>query len=137
MSKAKARKPKRKGGNIINARKKGIAYELDVIKKLKPLYPSAVSSRSESKSLDDRKVDICYTGMWRVQCKAVEALGSAHQTLTDMEAAKLDFEEGISVVFHKRNNKGTVVSLQLDDFLNIIKTIDYGKLQLLSSEGEK
>ena len=36
MSKAKARKPKRKGGNIINARKKGIAYELDVIKKLNP-----------------------------------------------------------------------------------------------------
>ena len=137
MSKVKARKPKRKGGNIINARKKGIGYELDIIKKLKPLYPNAVSSRSESKSLDDRKVDICYTGMWRVQCKAVEALGSSHQTLADMEKARLDFEDGISVVFHKRNNKGTVVSLQLDDFLNIIKTIDYGKLQLYSSKGEE
>jgi len=137
MSKAKARKPKRKGGNIINARKKGIGYELDIIKKLKPIYPNAVSSRSESKSLDDRKVDICYTGMWRVQCKAVEALGSSHQTLAEMEKAKLNFEEGISVVFHKRNNKGTVVSLQLDDFMNIIKTIDYGKLQSISSKGEK
>ncbi len=136
MSKAKARS-KRKGGNIINARKKGIGYELDIIKKLKPIYPNAVSSRSESKSLDDRKVDICYTGVWRVQCKAVEALGSSHQTLAEMEKAKLNFEEGISVVFHKRNNKGTVVSLQLDDFMNIIKTIDYGKLQSISSKGEK
>ncbi len=54
-----------------------------------------------------------------------------------MESARFIHEEGISVVFHKKNNKGTVVSLQLDDFLNIINTIDYGELQHLTRKGKK
>ncbi len=54
-----------------------------------------------------------------------------------MENARFTHEEGVSVVFHKKNNKGTVVSLQLDDFMNIIKCINYGELQDFTRERKK
>lgn len=102
----------------INARKKGHAYELWVINKMKSigLWPKAVSSRDESRSRDNAKVDICYTDPFNIQCKAVENLGSAHKILDSMPQD----EPHYNVVFHKKNRKGTVVSMNLDDFLEIL-----------------
>jgi len=105
----------------INARTKGNQFERAMVSKLRGLYPFAVTSRSESKSLDDRKVDICNTGRLRIQCKAVENLGSPHSVLREMDDAKLPHEKGMSVLFHKKNRQGITVSLWLDDFMEIIK----------------
>ena len=96
---------------MINARKKGHSYELDIRDFFrKNGYPDAVSSRSESKNMDDKGVDLCFTGPYHVQAKAVEKLGSVHDVIARMPADK------IRLVFHKRNRKGTIVSMTMDDF---------------------
>lgn len=99
---------------IKNARAKGANYELAIISEMKQWFPDAVSSRSESKRLDDAKVDICYTGEFHVQCKAVEKLGSLHDILDSMP------KEKIRLVFHKRNRKGDIVALRKDDFYKLL-----------------
>ncbi len=50
-------------------------------------------------------------------------MGSAHSTLKAMEDARLDYEHGVSIVFHKKNRKGTVVSMMLDDFIPILEKL--------------
>ena len=100
----------------INARKKGNAFELYCIDKLSALFPQAVSSRSESKRMDDAGVDICYTGSFHFQCKAVERLGTYHDILSGMP------EDKIRVILHKRNRKGTVAVLSFDDFIEMAKS---------------
>ena len=62
----------------LNARNKGHAYERKIVNELKEylLFVNALSSRSESKNLDDKGVDIAYTDPFYIQCKAVEKLGN-------------------------------------------------------------
>lgn len=103
----------------INARKKGNSFELWCIDKLKKWWPDAVSSRSESKRTDDAGVDICYTDGWNFQCKAVERLGTYHEILKSMPDDK-----NINVVLHKRNRKGTVAVMSMDDFLSLVEKIN-------------
>ena len=104
----------------INQRKKGTQFETTIAQRLKPKFPFVKTSRNESKSLDDRKVDLVNTDPYRIQCKAVENLGSAHNVLSDMDKAMLEHESGINVVVHKKNRKGIIVSMWFDDFLKII-----------------
>jgi len=103
----------------INARKKGHAFELQIIKWCKEQgWEEAVSSRSESKRLDDKGVDICYTKPFNFQCKAVENLGSIHKVLSAMPD-----DTNYNVVLHKRNRQGTIVAMTLEDFTEIINMI--------------
>ena len=96
----------------INARKKGHAYELVVRDFFKDLgFTECVSSRSESKNLDDKGVDLVYTGPFWVQCKAVENLGSIHNIL-----AKMPKDNKMNVVFHKKNRQGTIVAMEIETF---------------------
>lgn len=102
----------------INARKKGHAYELVVRDLFKELgYTECVSSRSESKNLDDKGVDLCYTGPFHVQCKAVENLGSLHKILASMPKEKMN------VVFHKKNRQGTIVAMDVETFLTLARQL--------------
>lgn len=101
----------------INARKKGHSYELVVRDFFKDLgYTDCVSSRSESKNMDDKGVDLCYTGPWYVQAKAVENLGSIHKILAAMPK-----ESKLNVVFHKRNRQGTIVAMDIESFKTLAK----------------
>lgn len=101
---------------MLNARKKGAAFELAIRDRFRELgYENAVSSRSESKNMDDKGVDLCYTGPFNVQCKAIENMGSAHSVL-----AAMPDDENWNVVFHKKNRQGVVVSMSMDDFLDIV-----------------
>lgn len=101
----------------INARKKGHAYEREVARRFREAgFSDCVTSRLESKRLDDLGVDLCYTGPWLVQCKAVERLGCLHTILSAMP------ENGIPVVFHKKNRKGTIVALREEDFWEIVRS---------------
>ena len=105
----------------INARKKGHTFELAIRDVFKDLgYIDCVSSRSESKNLDDKGVDLCYTGPFHVQCKAVENLGSIHKILAAMPKEKLN------LVFHKRNRQGVIVAMELDTFLALAREFPTG-----------
>lgn len=103
----------------INARKKGHAYELDIRDWFKELgWNDAVSSRSESKNMDDKGVDLCYTAPFNAQMKAVEKLGSIHDIL-----AKMPNDSNYNVVFHKKNRKGTIVAMTIEDFKEILQML--------------
>lgn len=109
-------KPKRK----INARQKGHTYERKIAEEFRQLgYTECLTSRLESKRQDDLGIDLCHTGIWAVQCKAVEKLGSYHDILKAMPK-----HERINVLFHKRNNKGETVTMSKDDFYIIIKHLN-------------
>ena len=99
----------------INSRKKGHKFELDIVNMLKVYGYEAVSSRSESKNLDDQKVDIVDNTKFYFQCKHVERMvESYHDILASMKKGK------IPVIFHKRNNKGVVAVLTLKDFNDLL-----------------
>lgn len=99
-----------------SARQKGHTYELQIRDYFKDLgFNDCVSSRSESKNLDDKGVDLVYTGDFYVQCKAVESLGSLHKILESMPTDKMP------LVFHKRNRQGTIVAMGLETFSAMIK----------------
>lgn len=108
-------KPKRK----INARQKGHTYERKIAEEFRNLgYSECLTSRLESKRQDDLGIDLCNTGIWAVQCKAVEKLGSYHDILN-----KIPKHEKINVLFHKRNNKGETVTMSKSDFYKIIEIL--------------
>ena len=99
----------------INARKKGHSFELQIVNLLKEYGYEAVSSRSESKNLDDQKVDIVDDTPFYFQCKAVERMKeSYHDILASMKKGK------VPVILHKRNNKGTVAVLDIKDFCDLL-----------------
>lgn len=104
----------------INSKNKGSNYERDIVSLFKELgWVDACSSRSESKTTDDSGVDACYTHPFQLQMKAVEKLGSVHEILKKMPKG-----EGLyNLVMHKRNNKGTIVSMGLLDFIDLLNKL--------------
>ena len=104
----------------LNARNKGHAFERKFVKELRDnmLFPNAVTSRSESKRLDDKGVDVAYTDPFYFQLKAVEKLGNLHKVLSAMPN-----ESNYNVVVHKRNNQGEIVALWKSDFLELIEML--------------
>lgn len=108
----------------INPRKKGHSYELQIRDWFRELgWDKAVSSRSESKNKDDQGVDLCYTDPFNIQAKAVEKLGSLHDIL-----ARMPKDSNYNLVFHKRNRKGTIVAMTLEDFKEIIQMLTINKI---------
>jgi hypothetical protein len=107
-----------------SARQKGHSFELQIRDFFKELgYEKCVSSRSESKNKDDQGVDLCYTGPFNVQCKAVENLGSMHRVLSEMPQ-----DSNYNIVFHKRNRQGTVVAMTIEDFKEIIQMLTQNQI---------
>jgi len=103
---------------MVNAKKKGNAYEVKIAAEFRNLgFPDAVTSRSESKSTDDKGVDLCGTFPLNVQCKAWERAPLYHDVLRSMP------EDGINVIFHKKNRKGEVVVMAKDDFYDILRVL--------------
>lgn len=96
--------------NTINARNKGNSFERWFCRWLFSKGFEAVTSRSESKRLDDLGVDIVTPLPFNFQLKAVERLGSTHKILWGMPTDKTP------VVVHKRNNQGVIISMKLEDF---------------------
>lgn len=103
---------------------KGSNYELQIAKFFKELgYANCRTSRLESKFKDDQGIDLCNTGNWQIQCKAVERLEPYHNILARMP-------DGDNLVFHKRNRAGTVVAMTEDTFKKILLLlIDSGSIK--------
>ncbi|WP_017732699.1 hypothetical protein [Nafulsella turpanensis] len=106
----------------INSKNKGSAYERKIINELKEWFPDAVSSRSESRSLDNQKVDVCYTDPLQVQCKAVEKSLDVHSILNSMPVNGM-----MNLVFHKRNNQGCIVAMKKEDFYQLLEGMMHTK----------
>lgn len=113
---------------MVQAKKKGSNYELQVIKLFKELgFTSCASSRSCNRALDDAKVDIAGLLDLNVQCKAVEATIDLHKVLESMPA-----DEKINIVFHKKNRREPVIALHQKDFIPLLKLmIEHGVIKLI------
>lgn len=104
----------------INARAKGHTFERKLMKMFQELgWTKCRTSRNESRARDDQKVDLCHTAPFNIQAKAVEKLGSMHDILSSMPKEPDNF----NIVWHKRNNKGSVVSMSESDFLKILNLL--------------
>jgi hypothetical protein len=102
-----------------SSRVKGHTFERDMAKLFREMgWERCVTSRAESKSKDDQKIDLCFTDPFNVQCKAVENLGSIHRVLADMPD-----DTNYNIVLHKRSRSGVIVAMSLDDFKEIIKML--------------
>ena len=99
----------------INSRTKGCDFERKFAEYLRIHGYDAVTSRSENRTLDNLGVDLVDNTKFYFQLKAVERLKPGyHDILKDMPKNK------IPVVVHKRNNKGTVIAMRLEDFANLL-----------------
>lgn len=109
----------------INPRAKGHSLERRLAKKFREIgYDECLTSRLESKRQDDLGIDLCHTGPWQIQAKAVENLGSCHSILAKMPQTKGKY----NVVFHKKNHQGTTVAIMEDDFFTLLKLLVDNKL---------
>jgi hypothetical protein len=103
---------------MVNSRAKGHCFERTLAKTFRERgWPECLTARLESKRVDDSGVDLCFTKPFNIQAKAVETLGSAHNTL-----AKMPTDDNINLVFHKRNRSGVVVSMTEADFWKLLET---------------
>lgn len=104
---------------MINSRKKGVTYEQAIAKRFrKEGFDKCRTSREQSKARDDELVDLMHTEPFNVQCKALEKSPAYHDLLRDMPN-----ERNYNVVFHKRNNKGSVVTMTEEDFFEIVRML--------------
>lgn len=100
----------------INARRKGLQYEREVVSLLKSVFMDCERTQ-EGDSLDRAGVDIRGTGSLRVQCKR----GRGYAPINKIEEVRCS--HGIPVLWTKADRKRSVVCLYEDDFLRIIKDI--------------
>ena len=99
----------------IKGKKKGNKYELAACELLRIYGWEAKTSRLASRELDNLGVDIVTNAPFNIQCKAVERLSPGyHEILASMPRDKTP------VIFHKRNNKGSVVVMELKDFAELL-----------------
>ena len=105
----------------------GHAWEREVINDLKSLYPDAVSSRAESRNLDNKQVDICYTGDYHIQCKNSITKPDYHKILKEMPNDK------IQIILHKYTQKadknfitkGKYAIMHYSDFKILIESLQH------------
>ena len=123
-------KPKKKRSGAYS-RRKGNAYELKIIKELGALgYDELRSSRSESRSLDNDKIDIAQLSTaenelpFYVQCKATKNTPSISKIIQDCPRK----DKPLVIVWNKQINKevnmasdGEYVIMPKDFFYQLIK----------------
>ena len=102
----------------MNGRKKGHDFERWCAAKLRELWPDVQTCRfAGALWLDYSGVDLTHTAPFNFQCKAVEKLSPGHhEIINSMPKGK-----NINAIIHKKNNKGIIVVLALEDFLRIVK----------------
>jgi hypothetical protein len=107
----------------INARKKGHAFELDILRWFNDRGFTALTSRNESKRKDDAGIDLCYTEPFSVQCKAVERAINHHSVL-----AKMPNDSNYNLIFHKKSRLGVTVTMTIQDFSEILNMLIKNKI---------
>ncbi len=103
----------------INSKRKGSQFEQSMAFKLrKELWPECYTSRFMGSLWEDSLgIDLTGTPGFNIQLKAVEKLSPGyHEILSGMPQGK-----NTNIVIHKRNNKGCIVAIEINDFIKILK----------------
>ena len=104
---------------MINSKKKGCKYELDVMHIYKKRFINCKTSRNESKSQDDLWVDLCNTWNFNIQCKSYKnfSVWKAIEVLKSMPKNK------INIVHCKITHKGSVVIIDEKDWISFFNNL--------------
>ncbi len=116
----------------INSRNKGHAFELKIAKQLTDIGYQAVTSRSESRSLDNAGVDLVDNTPFYFQMKAVEALRDLNGILARMPTESALGTTKMPVVVHKKNNKPPLVTMTWEDFKKLALTQEKSAAERIS-----
>lgn len=101
----------------------GHNFERKIIKELKQLgFKDAVSSRSESRNMDDKKVDICNTPGWYFQCKT-----SINNPQYDKILHEMPDDGNTNVILHQKTKKANKKFMPQGDYV-VMKKEDFYKL---------
>ena len=108
----------------INARQKGHQFERALRLRLLKWFPKCLTSRLASKLTDDAGIDFVRTRPFAIQAKAVEGTVDYWRLIPAMKENDPDEDANhFHIVAHKKNNKGTVVVMSLEDFEKILDLI--------------
>ena len=99
---------------MINGRNKGHAFEVKIMNELKALGYECLTSRNESKRLDDAGVDLVDSTPFYYQLKKTERLPNLHQVIKDMPDAK------VRTILHAKNNQEPLITLRWEDFKKLL-----------------
>jgi hypothetical protein len=110
-----------------NNRRSGHVFEREIVNVWKALgYSNTCTSRSESKSLDDDGVDLCFTQPFAIQCKRTVSQPNFRALINGIEKnlkKRSDWAGAIPVVYHKRKGEKPTVTLAASDFEELIQTM--------------
>ena len=119
---------------MVNARKKGIRYELEVVKRYKEIwYENAKTSRFASKMTDDKWVDIMEVDPYLPQCKNYKSNFSVKQAIDLIKRIKKEFKNWVPLIHVRITEKRkSVVVLDEQDFFNLLENLPSKWLPTLS-----
>lgn len=109
---------------MVNARKKWNNYEVKIMNEYKEMgYHNCKTSRNESKTRDDQKVDLCNTNPFNIQCKNYTnfSMWQAIKTLKEMPK-----ETNINLIHLKTTKVGErweVVILAKEDWYILVEKL--------------
>ena len=99
-------------------RTKGHNFERDMRLLMRQFFPECETSRYANRRLDDLKVDLCNTDPFYFQCKNTATAPNMHKLLGEMPQ-----DTHHNVVLHKRTRKGVTVTMMLEDFVELLKSM--------------
>ncbi len=101
----------------MNSRTKGHGFERAMAVRLREIWPGCYTTRFKGSAwLDYSGIDLVGTQGFNIQLKAMERSPAYHDILNIMPK-----DENINIIIHKRNKRGCVVVLDLDDFIKMLK----------------
>lgn len=102
----------------MNSKLKGNRFEREAAAILRAIWPECYTSRFMGSAWDDYNgIDLTGTPGFNVQCKHVERLSPGyHEILSAMPQGKTK-----NIILHKRNNRGIIVAMTLEDFLSMVR----------------
>ena len=110
----------------MNSKQKGNRFERECAAILRAeLWPECYTSRFMGSAWDDYNgIDLTGTPGFNVQCKAVERLSPGyHEILTK----KMLQNKKTNLLIHKKNNEGIVVAMTLQDFIKLVKGVQFNR----------
>ena len=117
-----------------NNRTAGNSYERKIVNELKELgFTDAVTTRSESRNMDNRGVDIMGDNLpIYIQCKNSQNTPNIHDLLT----SKLLPKSKPVVIFHKKTKKASKNFVVQGEYIYLKKEDFYNMLNDLNNKGE-
>ena len=102
----------------INSRAKGNQYEVKVMNELIELGFNCLTSRNESKRLDDAGVDLVTNFPFHLQLKRTEQLRDPEGVLDSMPRDKP------RAILHKKNRKQEIIILEKNEFYLMVLELE-------------